>query len=142
MICALLLGREGSAGFPGKNVYPVLGRPLVAYPLMAARDAKSVDRVFLSTDSDKLKVIGRQYGATIIDRPPHLATATALGEDAYLHGYQVIQEQLKKQGKSLELLVTLFANAPCFTSELLEQGIAVLREHPDYDSAITVSRYN
>ena len=29
MICALLLGREGSSGFPGKNVYPVLGRPLV-----------------------------------------------------------------------------------------------------------------
>src|SRR6202008_3440246 len=51
MICALLLGREGSSGFPGKNVYPVLGRPLVAYPLLAAAGARSVDRVYLSTDS-------------------------------------------------------------------------------------------
>src|SRR3972149_7013173 len=43
MICALLLGREGSIAFPGKNLHPLLGRPLVAYPLMAARQAKSVD---------------------------------------------------------------------------------------------------
>jgi len=31
MICSLLIGRHGSVGFPGKNVYPVLGRPLMAY---------------------------------------------------------------------------------------------------------------
>ena len=44
MICALLLGREGSTGFPGKNIYPVLGRPLMAYPLMAAGAAETVER--------------------------------------------------------------------------------------------------
>lgn len=142
MICALLLGREGSTGFPGKNLYPVLGRPLVAYPLMAARGAKTVDRVYVSTDSPRLKEIGRQYEASIIDRPPHLATKTALGEDAYVHGYQVIKDALAKEGESLELMVTLFANAPTLTSELIDQGIAVLREHPDYDSAVTVSCYN
>jgi CMP-N-acetylneuraminic acid synthetase len=36
MITAILIGREGSAGFPGKNVYPVLGRALMEYPLIAA----------------------------------------------------------------------------------------------------------
>jgi len=34
MIFALMIG---STGFSGKNIYPVLGRPLAAYPLMAAR---------------------------------------------------------------------------------------------------------
>ena len=47
MIAALLLGREGSVGFPGKNLYPVLGRPLMEYPLLAALNAKSVDEVYL-----------------------------------------------------------------------------------------------
>ena len=65
MICALLLGRHGSAGFPGKNIYPVLGRPLIAYPLMAARDAQSVDRTYVSTDSAALASIAAQYGAWI-----------------------------------------------------------------------------
>src|SRR4051812_4035479 len=93
MIAALLLGRDGSTGFPGKNVHPILGRPLVTYPLMAAAAAACVDRVFVSTDSPRLKEIGAQHGATIIDRPPHLATKTALGEDAYVHGYEVIKQQ-------------------------------------------------
>ncbi|HMZ27589.1 MAG TPA: cytidylyltransferase, partial [Elusimicrobiota bacterium] len=45
-MCALLLGRDGSQGFPGKNTHPLLGRPLMAYPLLAARAAKTVDGVY------------------------------------------------------------------------------------------------
>ena len=60
MICALLLGREGSTGFPGKNVRPVLGRPLVTYPLRAALKATTVDRVYVSTDSPTIKRIASE----------------------------------------------------------------------------------
>ncbi len=142
MICALLLGREGSSGFPGKNITPVLGRPLAAYPLMAARAAKGVDRIYVSTDSQKLKEIGREHGARIIDRPAHLASKQALGEDAYVHGYEVIRDELAREGNTVELMVLLFANAVTLTPQIIEQGIGVLREHPDYDSAVTVSCYN
>ena len=38
MICALLIGREGSSGFPGKNLLNVLGRPLCAYPMIASAE--------------------------------------------------------------------------------------------------------
>lgn len=142
MITALLLGREGSAGFPGKNVYPILGRPLVTYPLMAARAAKSVDRVYVSTDSPRLKTIGEEHGARIIDRPPHLATKNALGEHAYVHGYEVIRDELRREGHDIELMVLLFANAATIMADTIEKGIATLRRHPDYDSAVTVSAYN
>jgi hypothetical protein len=129
MICALLLGREGSVGFPRKNVYPVMGRPLVAYPLLAASDATLVDRVYVSTDSPALMEIARDYGARVIERPAHLATKAALGEHAYVHGYE-------------ELMVLLFANAATVRPETIDEGIRVLRAHPDYDSAVTVSCYN
>ena len=72
MIAALLLGREGSLGFPGKNTAPVLGRPMMAYPLLAARHAKSVDEVYVSTDSPSIREIAKEYGALLIDRPPEL----------------------------------------------------------------------
>jgi len=142
MICALLLGREGSTAFPKKNVYPVLGRPLAAYPLMAAAGAASIDRTYVSTDSTALKGIGVEHGARIIDRPPHLASKTALGEDAYLHGYQVIREQVESEGHQIELMVLLFANAATLTSALIDQGVEALRCHPHYDSAVSVSCYN
>jgi hypothetical protein len=142
MICALLLGREGSVGFPKKNVYPVLGRPLVSYPLMAAKGAASVDRVYLSTDSPILKEIGLQHGARIIDRPAHLASKTALGEDAYVHGYGVIADEMAREDDRVELMVLLFANAATLTPSLIDEGVDVLRRHPDVDSAVSVSCYN
>jgi Cytidylyltransferase len=142
LICALLLGREGSSGFPRKNVYPVLGRPLVAYPLMAAAGAASVDRVYVSTDSPVLKKIGVDYGARIIDRPAYLASKTALGEDAYAHGYTVIREELAAEGREIELMVLLFANAATVTPALIEEGVDALRKNPEHDSAVSVSCYN
>ena len=142
MICALLLGREGSSGFPGKNVYPVLGRPMVTYPLVTAKACELIDRVYISTDSPKLKEIAANLDCHIIDRPAELASKTALGEHAYVHGYEVIRDQLAEEGHELELVVLLFANAPTVTPEILREGIEVLRAQPETDSAVSVSKYN
>jgi len=139
MIVALLLGREGSVGFPGKNTAPVLGRPMMAYPLLAARHANSVDEVYVSTDSSTIREIAKEYSASSIDRPPELCTATALGEDAYVHGYKHIRDVLKKD---IELMVLLFCNGATITAQTIDEGIEVLRRDPTLDSAVTVSRYN
>lgn len=142
MICALMIGRDGSSGFPGKNLHPVLGRPLAAYPLMAAQAAPSVDAIYLSTDSPGLTEIALGYGAEIIDRPAYLCTNEALGEDALHHSYEVIRDQLAARGEELEILVLLMANAATLTTAQIEEAISVLRTRPDVDSAVTVSRYN
>jgi len=139
MIAALLLGRKGSVGFPGKNTYPVAGKPLMAYPLIAALNSRFVDEVYVSTDSERIKEIGRRYGAVIINRPKYLCTKKALGEDAYVHGYRYIKDKLKKD---VELIVLLFCNAPTVTSRIIDEGISVLRRRKDIDSAVSVSCYN
>ena len=139
MIAALLLGREGSVGFPGKNFYDVLGRPLMEYPLLAAINAKFVDEAYVSTDSPKIKEISKRNGVMIIDRPAYLCTKEALGEDAFVHGYRYIKEQLKKE---VEFMVLLHCNGPCVLAQQIDEGISVLRKNPDYDSAVTVCEYN
>jgi len=111
----------------------------MAYPLLAAQHAPAVDQVFVSTDSARIKAIAHGLGATIIERPPELATKEALGEDAYAHGYHYIRDTL---GYDVELMVLLFCNAPTILAATIEEGIQALRAHPDYDSAVTVSCYN
>jgi CMP-N-acetylneuraminic acid synthetase len=138
----LLLGRANSSGLPGKNVMPVLGRPLMAYPLIAARDSRYVDRLYVSTDCEEIMAVGRDHGAESIRRPAELCTDEALGEDAYRHGYEHIRDLLAEEGEEVELLVLLFANAATITAELIDQGIETLRADPSLDSAVTVSRYN
>ncbi len=142
MICALLIGRDGSTGFPGKNTTRVLGRPLVEYPLLAAGKSASVERTYVSTDSSALKEIARNAGSRIIDRPDYLATKEALGEDAFVHGYETIRDELRSEGDDLELLVLLFANAPTVLPQSIDEAVRVLRDDPTIDSAVTVSCYN
>ena len=139
---ALLLGRGGSTGLPGKNTRPVLGRPVMAYPLLAASGSRHVDRSFVSTDSDEIRRIGMFYGAEHIERPAELCTPEALGEDAYKHGYEVIRDRLAAEGDEIEQVVLLFANAPTVTGALIDRGVELLRGDATLDSAVTVSRYN
>ena len=138
MISALLLGRKGSIGFPGKNTYPVLGKPLAYYPMRAALKAKHVDKVFLSTDDPVLMRLAKKNKVEIIERPAYLCTKEALGEDAYVHGAQ----EIKKRYGAQEFLVLLFCNAATVSEKLIDEGIEVLRKNPQADSAVSVSRYN
>jgi hypothetical protein len=138
MIPALLIGREGSTGFPGKNTFKVHGRALMEYPLIAATRANLVDDIYISTDSREIKSIGLLYGAQPIERPLELCTAAALGQDAFVHGYN----HIKSLGKNIEMIALLMCNAPMVTGSLIDEGIRVLRDHPEYDSAVSVSRYN
>src|SRR4051812_20666269 len=135
-VAALLIGREGSTGFPGKNLFPILGRPLAAYPLIAARDSEHVERTYVSTDSDRLVALGAEYGAEGIVRPPELCTPQALGEDAFVHGYEVIRDRWAEESRSVELVVLLFANAATVSASMIDAGVEMLRADPSLDSAV------
>ncbi|MBC8548225.1 MAG: cytidylyltransferase [Candidatus Brocadiales bacterium] len=140
MIAALLLGRKGSIGFPGKNLYPVLGRPLALYPMSAAINSKNVDSVYLSTDDNDLMELACKNKVEVIIRPPELCTKEALGEDAFVHGYFEIKK--RNPGQDMDIIVLLFCNAVTITSDLIDEGIRVLREKPEIDSAVSASTYN
>ena len=142
MIIAILIGRAGSSGLPGKNTIPVLGRPLAEYPLMIAAKTKSIDRLYLSTDSPDLIKLGSSYGAHIIERPDYLCTNEALGEDAYVHAHKIIIEELSSENQSPNLYILLMANSPTVNSDQIEEGISALQANKKIDSAVTVSSYN
>ncbi len=140
MIAALLLGRKGSKGFPGKNTHRLNGRPMAYYPMKGALDCPEVDHVYLSTDDEQLIQIAEKIDVNIIHRPPELCSDSALGEDAFVHGFHEIVR--RHGGTHPEFLVLLFCNAVTVTPELIREGIEVLRHHAEYDSAVSVSRYN
>ncbi|MDD5136840.1 MAG: cytidylyltransferase [Candidatus Omnitrophica bacterium] len=137
MIAAILIGRKGSKGFPGKNLHPVFGKPLAWYPINAAKGCKEVDELYVSTDDERLMDLVKANGGKVINRPPALCTDGALGEDVYLHAYEVL-----KKDNEIELMVLLMCNAPSITSAMISDGIKALRAHPEYDSAVSVSKYN
>ena len=50
-VYAIIPARSGSKGLIGKNVRLLAGHPLLAWSIAAARLAKNIDRVIVSTDS-------------------------------------------------------------------------------------------
>lgn len=141
MICALLIGRKGSTGWPGKNMSPILGRPLSLYPIMALKNSKYIDKVYLSTDYNKLMKLAGENGVEIIERPEYLATKAALSEHAFLHGYNEIKKRI---GEELEFFIPAFCNSPTIDTKLMDKAIEILREDSEktIDSVVTVSLYN
>lgn len=73
-IIALITARSGSRGIPDKNIKNFCGKPLIAWTILAAKNAKSINRVIVSTDSPKIAKIARRYGAeTPFMQPEELA---------------------------------------------------------------------
>jgi len=138
MVVAIIMGRKDSKGFPGKNLYKILGKPLAYYPMQAAKRCPLIDEVYISTDDERLMCLAHKQNVKVIRRPMRLCTDRALGEDVYLHAYQNIRNKHKK----IELIVLLMCNSATVTAEIISRGIKVLKRNPAYDSAVTVSKYN
>lgn len=136
MNCVLLLDLDDSLDFPG-NTAQALGRPLAAYPFMAARATAEFQRYYVVTASPAIKTVALQNSATILD-PEEGGDAEA----QLRKGHRAIAEELKSDGEKLELLGVFFSNAPAVTGALLIEGLEALRARPELDSAVTVSPYN
>lgn len=81
-ICA----RGGSQGVPGKNIRPLLGKPLIAWTIEQALASGTAERVYVSTDSEDIARVAIDFGARVpFLRPAHLATAIAGKLPVILH---------------------------------------------------------
>lgn len=138
MIASLLIGRAGSRGVPNKNTMMIMGRPLMTYPIIRAKESKYIDRMFLSTDCPEIMRIGREYGLEIIERPADLCTDSALVEDVVVHGFNEIEKRIGQ----VDILVLQFCNSATLLPGMVDKGIELLKENPEADSAVTVSPYN
>ena len=67
-VIACVPARGGSKGIVRKNLREVAGKPLVAWSIEAAKQARLVIRVIVSTDDAEIASVARSYGAEIHER--------------------------------------------------------------------------
>lgn len=134
---AILFGRAGSRGLPGKNTMPILGRPCCTHAMRAATVAGLP--LIVSTDDPEIRRLARVYGAGVIDRPAHLSAADSPLEDAIEHAWQIVRDGDAANGIRADYVVILQANAPCITPDAIRGALAMLKADPSLDSVITAS---
>lgn len=109
-IIATICARTGSKGVPGKNIRILLGKPLLAYTIETALKCSLIDKVVLSTDSDKIAEIGKNYGAEApFLRPSEMATDFVPKFPAIKHSVAFIEDLNHKR---YDIIVDLDPTSP------------------------------
>ncbi len=106
---AIIPARGGSKGLKEKNIYPVAGKPLLAWSVLQALASTSIGKVFVTTDDDAIANVASMYGAEVIVRPPELAGDKASSESAILHAAGVIE---REYAMPISTIVFLQATSP------------------------------
>ncbi len=125
-VAAIVLARGGSKGLPGKNLRPLLGRPVVAWSIDHARSARTVDLVALSTEDERIADVARQAGVTVILRPPELADDTARVDDALRHAVRELEQGANGSPRRLDIIVLLYGNVPVRRPGLIDTAVSIM----------------
>ena len=110
LVIAIIPARGGSKGLPGKNIRLLNGKPLIAYTIESAIEAKNINRVVVSTDDMEIAKISKTYGAEIpFMRPQELATDNAFAIDNYIYTIERINTEF---GGNYKEFVVLHPTSP------------------------------
>ncbi|OLD57953.1 MAG: hypothetical protein AUI54_00775 [Acidobacteria bacterium 13_1_40CM_2_56_5] len=138
MNIALLTGRGGTgSSFPGKNVFPIMGRPLMLYPYLAAKKSRLLEDIYISTDGEDLKAVARENGIKIIDRPPEFARPDSQHNECIDHALGVLREKRVP----VQILVILMCNVGIQPHGKIDECIQALIDDPSLDTAVTVHEW-
>ena len=134
MVLGLVPARGGSKGVPGKNIRPLVGRPLLAYTAQAARDSAIVDRLVLSTDSAEIADVGRTVGLEV----PFIRPQAIAGDDTpMLAVVRHALEALAADDWKPDIVVLLQPTSPLRRPEHIRVAVDLLRTS-GADSVVTV----
>ncbi len=122
-VVAVIPARGGSKGIPKKNIKLLAGKPLIAYNIEAAKSAKTVQRVIVSTDDPEIELVAHQSGAEVIRRPDDISGDLASSESALLH---VLESLRTSEGYVPDLLVFLQCTSPFTAAEDIDGTVHAL----------------
>lgn len=140
-ILVTIAARGGSKGVKNKNVYPVSGKPLIAYTIAQAFAWGRAKHVVVSTDSAQIAQIARDYGALVpFMRPAQLASDTAGKVPVIRHALVACE---KIFGCRYDVVVDLDVTAPVRTIADLDACLKIyLIDKPNTILSVVPSRKN
>jgi CMP-N-acetylneuraminic acid synthetase len=121
-VTCVIGARGGSKGLVGKNIRPMLGKPLIAWSIEQAIACPEINRVVVSTDSEAIANVARKYGADVpFMRPETLANDAAGKWGVWQHALQACEEN---GSKPIDIYVDLDCTSPLRDVDDISMAIA------------------
>jgi CMP-N,N'-diacetyllegionaminic acid synthase len=128
-ILAIIPARGGSKGIPNKNIIDIKGKPLIAYsiiPALQMLEEQLIDKLIVSTDSNEIGQIAKNYGADFpFLRPDDIAGDKAKSIDLITHAL----EFYKQQGEIFDAVMLLQPTSPLRTNDDLKNALKLFKEN-------------
>lgn len=129
--------RSGSVGVPNKNIRSLLGKPLIAWILEKAKYSKYINKLVVSTDSEKYAKIAQKYGAEVpCLRPKEFSQNNSPEIDYVKHMLSFLKEN---QQYKPDIVVRMMATIPMQRTEDIDAVIEILFNDDDADSAVVIA---
>jgi CMP-N,N'-diacetyllegionaminic acid synthase len=136
-VVALIPARGGSKRVPGKNVRALGGHPMMAYTIAAAADSGVFGSVIVSTDSEDVARVAREYGAEVpFLRPAALASDTSPDIEWLGH----LLEELRAEGRTWDCFSLLRPTSPFRTADTIRRAWARFTAQQGVDSLRAVEK--
>jgi N-acylneuraminate cytidylyltransferase len=136
-VVALIPARGGSKRVPGKNVRTLGGHPMIAFTIAAAAGSGVFESVIVSTDSDDVAQIARDYGAEVpFLRPSALAGDTSPDIEWLEH----LLNELRARGRTWDCFSLLRPTSPFRTAETIRRAWARFTAQQGVDSLRAVEK--
>jgi N-acylneuraminate cytidylyltransferase len=132
-VLAIIPARGGSKGVPGKNIFPLSDKPLIAYTIKAALESRCVSRLIVSTDDKKIAEVSSLYGAETIDRPVEISGDYHQTELALLH---VLDHLEANEKYTPNWLIFIQCTSPLILSKDIDEAYTVAVKGK-YDSVLS-----
>lgn len=136
---AIITARGGSKRIPKKNIRPFCGKPIIAYSIKAALDSKLFDEVMVSTDSEEIATVAKQYGASV----PFMRSEK--NSNDYAVTADVLEEvitEYQKRSQHFNNYCCLYPTAPFITSVRLEHAFSRFLFQPNTQALVAVVKYS
>jgi len=130
-VLVIIPARGGSKGVLKKNIKILGDKPLIAHAIDCAKASKKASRIIVSTDSEEIAEVSKQFGSEVILRPEDLATDTSNVVTAVAHVYQELKEDF-------DIIVLLQPTSPLRTAADLDNIITLFENDKNTDGVISV----
>ena len=136
-VLAVVPARFGSKGLPRKNLMPLAGQPLVAYPVKAALNSKYVDHVFCSTESKEIANLASIAGADITySRPENLALDQTTSVEVLLDALNYFESV----NKTFDFVLMLEPTSPMTDSTDIDLALeALMSGNGEFENLVSIA---
>ncbi len=136
-VLGVIGARSGSKSIIDKNIKPLLGKPLMAWLIEAAKTSKYMTKLVISTDSQAYADVAKQYGAEApFLRPAEIAHDKAIDIEYLTHATKWVEEN---EGWKPDIILRLPATSPLCKTEFIDACIELLMNDTEATSARTVT---